>query len=191
MKLLLLFIAIVLTACANTPETHFYTLEVLITNQTNTQKKPVRTIGIGPLTLPELLNRPQIIMHDSNHVSVAEFHHWALPLKESVLQVLKQNMANLQPDKVIWSYPWSAYGDVQYRVIIDINRFDTDFAQNAVLDVNWAIMQEQGHHIIKTGHDKLTQSLSDASYSTIAFTMSQLLSELSQKLTTELQTLPD
>ena len=183
-RLIMLCISALLSACASTP-TNFYTLESqarlpAVTTTANT-KKPL--IGIGPLSLPALLDRKRIVTRaENNSVQIAEFDQWAAPLKDNVITVLSKNVATLQPNAVVRTYPWSPYGNVDYRVIVDISRFDTQPGKSANLEASWAIMEEKNHTIVSNGQAKIEQRLNDASYNSAAQALSKLLSELSQQL---------
>jgi uncharacterized protein len=184
-RFIMLCVSALLTACASTPPTHFYTLESqsrppVVTATTNA-KKPL--IGIGPLSLPALLDRSQIITRaENNSVQMAEFDQWAAPLKDNVIAVLSKNVATLQPNAIVRAYPWNLYGDVDYRVIVDISRFDAQLGKSANLEASWAIMEEKNHTIISNGQANIKQRLNDASYASVAQALSKLLSELSQQL---------
>ena len=183
-RFILLCVSALLSACASTP-TNFYTLESQSRPPavTTTASAKKLLIGIGPLTLPALLDRKGIVTRaENNSVQIAEFDQWAAPLKDTVIAVLSKNVATLQPNAIVRAYPWSVYGNVDYRVIIDINRFDTQLGKSANLEASWAIMEEKNHTIISNGQTKLQQPLNDASYNSAAQGLSKLLSELSQQL---------
>ncbi len=173
-----------LSACISTPPTQFYVLEPLSEpppSSTATEKK--RQIGIGPVSIPPLLERKQIITRlPDNSVKIAEFHQWASPLKDNVTQVLTHNLAILQTGDLIRAYPWSAYGAVDYRIIIDIIRFDTRQEQSVNLEANWAIMNEKNHTLISNGHTKIEHPLDDPSYPAAVKALNKVLSEFSQEL---------
>jgi uncharacterized protein len=183
-RFILLCVSALLSACASTP-TNFYTLEAqsgppAVTSAASAKKL---LIGIGPLTLPALLDRKGIVSRaENNSVQIAEFDQWAAPLQNNVIAVLSKNVAILQPDAIVRSYPWGVYGNVDYRVIIDITRFDTRLGKSANLEASWAIMEEKNHTIVSNGQAKLEQPLTDASYNSAAQGLSKLLSELSQQL---------
>lgn len=188
-RFILLCVSGLLSACASTPPTNFYTLDSQsqspgITASTLEKKS---LIGIGPLSLPALLDRDQIVTRtDNNGIALAEFHQWAAPLKENVIAVLRENITSLQPNSIVRTYPWSAYGNVDYRVIVDITRFDIRLGQLVNLDANWAIMQEQNHTIVSNGQAKFEQPLKDASYPSAASGLSNLLGQLSQQIAVSL-----
>lgn len=188
-RFILLGISGLLTACASTPSTDFYALDSLSLPPVATtpvlEKKLL--IGIGPLTLPALVDRKQIITRAENHtLQIAEFHQWAAPLKENVIAVLGKNMATLQPNAIVRPYPWSAYGNVDYRVIIDVSRFDTQLGKSVNIEASWVIMEEKNHTIVKNGEAKIERLLNDESYQSATQALSELLSQLSQQLSNEL-----
>ena len=183
-RFILLCVSALLSACASTP-TNFYTLESqsrppAVTTIASAKKL---LIGIGPLTLPALLDRKGIVTRaENNSVQIAEFDQWAAPLQNNVIAVLSKNVATLQPNAIVRAYPWSVYGNVDYRVIIDITRFDTQLGKSANLEASWAIMEEKNHTIISNGQTKLQQPLHDASYNSAAQALSKLLDDFSQQL---------
>ncbi|MCF8005874.1 MAG: PqiC family protein [Methylovulum sp.] len=181
-----LLAVLMLTACSTTPPTHFYVLEALPhTARANSQ---ALAIGIGPITLPALLDRKQMVtrLHD-NRVQLAEFHQWAEPLKDTLPRVIVKNLAELQPSYVFRAYPWSAYGNVDYRIIIDIDSFAAETKKTVKLSASWAIMDERQHTIIKNGKIKFEHVLANPAPAAIAEAMSQLLSQFSQRLIQDIE----
>ena len=191
-RFILLCTSGLLGACASAP-TNFYTLEAQsrprVASSTSNAKKPL--IGIGPLSMPALLDRRGIVTRaDNNSVQIAEFDQWAAPLKDNVIDVLSKIVATLQPNAIIRAYPWGVYGNVDYRVIIDISRFDTQLGKSVNLEASWAIMEEKNHTIVSNGQAKIEQPLNDASYNNAAQGLSKLLSELSQQLSLAIVQIP-
>ncbi|MFA6053503.1 MAG: PqiC family protein [Methylobacter sp.] len=182
--LMLLLISALLPACLSTPSTNFYVLESLnqpSASTAETAKK--RLIGVGPLSMPTLLERKQIVTRlPDNSIQIAEFHQWASPLKDNVTQVLTHNLANLHPNDIIRAYPWVAYGAVDYRILVDIIRFDTTPEQTVNLEANWAIMDEKTHTLLSNGRSKIEHTLNDPSYPGTVKALNKILSEFSQEL---------
>jgi len=185
--LIVLSAGILLSGCMSTP-TNFYVLEPMSEPQpslTATEKK--RQIGVGPITIPTMLERKQIVTRlPDNSVTIAEFHQWASPLKDNIAQALTHNLAMLQTNDLIRAYPWSAYGAVDYRIIIDVIRFDTRPEQSVNLEASWAIMNEKDHTLVSNGRTKIERPLNDASYPSMVKALSKILSEFSQELSTAL-----
>ncbi|MEQ1543664.1 PqiC family protein [Methyloglobulus sp.] len=184
-KLLITALLVLLvTACANAPSVQFYVLEPL------SQIAPItvldtrqHTIGIGPISVPALLERKQIITrHAGNAVEIAEFQQWASPLQDNLLQALTRNISSLQPNDIVRAYPWSVHGTVDLQIVVDIIRFDTTPGKSANLEANWTIKNENTHEILKAGHSVINHSLSDSSYSGAVLALSKVLGEFSQEL---------
>jgi uncharacterized lipoprotein YmbA len=183
-KTLAVFTALLMLGCASTPTTQFYTLEAVSQPPPASSETPKKhRIGIGPITLPPVLDRKQIVTKTTqNTVEIAEFHQWAAPLKDNVIGVLAQNMTALQPHDLIRPYPWSAYGAVDYRVLVDITRFETAGDHAAHLEASWALMDESHHNIINNGRVNITRPLGDASYTATAQALSAVLGQFCVEL---------
>lgn len=183
---------ILISACAATPSTHFYLLEALSqSRQSSLSEIPKkRLLGIGPLAMPTLLERKQIVTRtEHNRVHIAEFHQWASPLKDNVAEVLRHNLTILQPNDIIRSYPWSAFGTVDYHIVIDITRFDTRPGRSANFEANWAIRDDKTHTLVSNGQSRIEQTLTDSSYAGTVQTLSKILDEFSQELSLALHQL--
>ncbi len=183
-KCLVLLIGSLLSGCLSTPPTQFYVLEPLSESPASVIKAGHKSsIGVGPITIPALLERKQIVTRlPDNSISIAEFHQWASPLKDNVTQVLTHNLTTLQTGNLIRAYPWTAYGAVDYRLIIDISRFDTQPKQTVNFEANWAIMDEKTHTLLSNGHSRIEHPLSDPSYPSVVKALSKILSEFAGDL---------
>ncbi len=167
----------------DSPSVQYYVLGSNNLPRANTTAKIYNSVGIGPLTLPELLKNKKIVTRNpGNTVKIAEFHQWASSLEDSILHALTGNLSSLQPNYAFHAYPWSAYGMVNKQVIIDINRFDTTPGISANLEAHWTIKNEANHAILTTGRTTLDQPLADKSYPATVNALNQLLAGLSREL---------
>ncbi|MFA5983038.1 MAG: PqiC family protein [Methylococcaceae bacterium] len=180
----LVFIALAAQACAATPPTRFYVLETV---SPLASTDPIKTqspiIGIGPITIPTLLERKQIVNRTANNnVEFAEFDQWASPLKDNIVQVLRGNLSHLVPNKLFRAYPWAAFGGVDFRLVIEVTQFDAKTGELANLEANWTLINEKNHNIINNGVYKTEQRLNDSSYESMVSALNNLLAKLSQQL---------
>ena len=90
-----ILIAALLLGCGASPRENFY---MLPTDRTSTcpfdgASTPARIV-VGPITLPEIVDRPQFVVRvGPNQVAIAEQHRWAEPLKSQISRVIAQNLA--------------------------------------------------------------------------------------------------
>ena len=99
-----------LAGCASTPPTQFYVLPSLAGSDTaplSAADSRDLTIGVGPVTLPPYLDRPQIVTNTSRaKLTLAEFDQWAAPLHDIFSRALAENLALLIPTDRVLLHPW-------------------------------------------------------------------------------------
>lgn len=181
----LIAVCLIINSCAGTPPTRFYILESTAPNisEPAPENRKVTAVGIGPLTLPAVLNRKQIVTRGHDHtVLIAELDQWAAPLKDTIAEVIRQDLSKLSPDMTFRAYPWSAFGGVDYRLVVDISRFDSEPGVVANLTADWAIINETGHNVIKKGRFEQQTANLGLSYAANVQAMNQLLGEFSAHL---------
>ncbi|HHS83814.1 MAG TPA: hypothetical protein ENK38_02680, partial [Gammaproteobacteria bacterium] len=67
---------LLLAACGTTRPSHFYLLTPLAQNDSGLEDSGPGII-VGPITLPDYLLRPQIVLrNDENEITFEEFHRW-------------------------------------------------------------------------------------------------------------------
>ena len=109
---------VVLGGCAGTsPPVNLYVLSSLPQSAADTQSDPEESkiaIGIGPIKLPEYLDRSQIITRISpNELRVAAFDRWAENLKSSFPRILMENLATLLNTDQVALYHWRNSATIQ------------------------------------------------------------------------------
>ena len=187
-RLIAMLLGVLLSGCTSTPATEFYVLEA--SNQgtpATIHGEKQQLIGIGPISIPALLDNQKIVTRSSgNTVQIAEFQQWASPLQDNLLQALTRNLSALQPNNIVRTYPWSIHGTVDRQIIVDIVRFDSTPGKSANLEANWTIKNETSNTVLKSGHSVIIRPLADLSYPGTVKTLSKLLGEFSQELSSAL-----
>jgi uncharacterized protein len=97
------------------------------------------TIGVGPARLAKYLDRPQIMTREGpNEVRLSELDHWAEPLGDNLSSVLAQNLESLLCAEAT-SLAHPGQGQTDYRVMLEVIRFDGSPGGEAVLDARWSV----------------------------------------------------
>ncbi|EIC30161.1 hypothetical protein Metal_2439 [Methylomicrobium album BG8] len=179
-----IFAACLLAACATTPETHFYVLNPLSAPpQAAKAEAPERLIGVGPVTVSALLERRQIVTRTGdNSIASSEFHQWAAPLKEAITETLAQNLSALLPNDIVKAYPWSAYGEMDAHIVIDIVRFESTAAQTAELAANWSLMDDKTLRLVKHGQARIARPQAGSGHTEAVKALSETLQEFGRQL---------
>ena len=83
------------------------------------------TLGVGPVTVPPYLDRPQIVTRTSRaKLALADFEQWAGPLADTIARVLSEDLALLIPTERVVLYPWPRTIDPDYQVTVEVLQFD-------------------------------------------------------------------
>jgi len=193
-SLLVLFIAVLLAGCGGSPTpTKFYTLNSLsgmTQNAISADAAQNIAIGIGPVKIPKILDRPQIVTRTGpNMIKVDEFHRWAGPLGTEFAQVLAENISLLLATNQVAVYPWEVGFEPHYRIALDIRYFEGQFGENVVLDVVWRVSGRESQKIQATKASVINEPLAAADYESLVAAKSQAIAQLSREIAQEIQNL--
>jgi len=133
-------LALTVLGCGQTEPSRLYTLSDLTTNKTAPNKPNGIAVGVGPVTLPQYLDRAQIVVRQSaNRLEASEFDRWAEPLKTTVPRVLTENLSVLLVTDRVYSLPRRQRVALDYSVVIDVARFEPTPAGTVSLVARWQI----------------------------------------------------
>jgi len=98
------------------------------------------TIGLGPIDFPDYLRRTQIVTRtEDNQIELSPDARWAEPLNKNFERTLTENLATLLQTQRIERYPWPRRNRVDYQVVINVVRFETNANGQAQLVARWII----------------------------------------------------
>jgi uncharacterized lipoprotein YmbA len=136
----LVLLTIVLAGCGS-PKDHLYTLSSSTGPGSNGALPSARpSIAVGPINLPEVVDRPQIVVRvGPNQVALAEQHRWAEPLRNEIVRVIAENLSQLLGTRQVVTYPQNASQAAEYQVILDIQRFESALGVAVTIDALWTV----------------------------------------------------
>lgn len=145
-------------------------------------------IGLGPIRIPEYLNRPQMIVAISeNQYRLSEDHRWAERLDQNIsLALFKALPRQLGTDRIV-RYPWSQRQVVDYQVGIDILEFNVDASGQSRLIAQWFVKRKDKPIIDKRSGYQFPASSTD--HEVMVKAQSQCLSKLGQEISETLRQL--
>ena len=189
---MVLFMAVLVAGCrSGAPQIEFYTLNSLspATEKTNpTDAAPNIAVGVGPVQIPQALDRPQIVTRTGpNKLMLDEFHRWASPLREDFARVLAENISFLLAIDRVAVYPWEVDFTPDYRVAVDINYFEGQWGKNVLLDVVWRIADQAGQKTLAVKKSVITEPLPAKDYETLVAAESQAIARLSREIVKEIR----
>ena len=169
--------------CAGTaPPTYFYALEAT-TAPDRVAALPELSLGLGPVALPDTLDRPQIVSRNAAYsLELAEFHRWAGDLKANLGRLMAARlMAALGTDRV-FQHPWARHRRLDYQVRVDILRFDGTLGGDAELSGTWTLLDGNGRRELHLEAFALKDRAAGEEYGDMVATLSTLAAQLADRI---------
>jgi uncharacterized protein len=179
--------SLIVGGCASQPS-RFYLLSAVPNTETASlemsgQQGP--TIGVGPVTLPRYVDRPQIVTRTSPYeLKVAEFDRWAEALDTNFTRVLAENLSILLPTARVVMSPWPRAIPIDYQVTVDVTHFLSQVGGDSLLIADWTLFKGEGQDALTSGRSRFSASPGGQDYAAIVAAMSQTVASLSREIAT-------
>ncbi len=177
-------VAAVLAGCSTSPEPRFYTLSAGGIPASDRTDKAVAeyTVTVGPVTLPEMVDRPQLVVRvGANQVELLDQHRWAEPLKSEIPRVVAEHLAQLLGARQVVTYPHNASFTAEYQVLLDIQHFDSVPGQAVTIDTLWTVRSPSGGEP-KTGRAVVRESTNGDGYDALVAAHGRALGTVSREI---------
>lgn len=170
-----------LCSCASSPKSEFYTLSPQAPQASAPAATPI-TVLIGVVTVPELVDRPQIVVRSSdNKVEIDEFARWADPLKTQIPSVVRADLAQLLDSSFVSTRPMGGDPASAYRVQLDVQRFDATLGDATMVDVLWSV-NPPGKMPLRSGRSTVRTPCAGAGYDAVVAAYSTALATVSRDI---------
>jgi uncharacterized lipoprotein YmbA len=137
-------LAALAAACGSAPKLNYYTLTAPPAPAPASLSSPL-SVFVGPVSVPEGVDRPQMVLRAGpNEVAIDDFHRWAEPLKGAIPRVLADSLMRELGTQRVATTRQSASLAFDYRVAVDVQRFDSSFDEGAAIDALWTIHSAKG-----------------------------------------------
>lgn len=184
---LLVATSIGVSACINTPLPDYYVLTpergTVTASQFLDGRIPDLAIGVGPITIPETVNRQNIVTpKDSNQLEVAEFHRWSEPLRENISRVVITNLADRLGVNKLYAYPWLRK-EIDNIARIDILQMTGRLREEIYLQVRWQVLTgTKPYQLLETRITEYRPLVRGAGYSALVAAYSEAFASLSDDI---------
>ena len=184
-----------LSGCAGQlPATSYYSLTTMgaaALEARNITRLDV-SLGVGPLSVPDYLKRPQIVTRlAENRYKFEDSQRWAGLIEQDMLAVITSNLGLMLSTDKVAAFPWLNFFKPDYRIAIDVLQFDSALDGDAVFSARWSISDATGRELLASGKSDLRTTLQQSSYDTLVRIESELLERFSWELAGQVQLLAD
>lgn len=133
---------LLVAACGSNPPTEVYGLTDAAKRSETPAPAGAPLIFVDPAATSDYLDRTQMVTRKGAYrISLHEFAIWSEPLGDLIAASLVDDLAKRFGDDRVMVSPLPAYEDPDWRVSVNVLRFDVDDAGDAVLDVRWTLLK--------------------------------------------------
>lgn len=178
-------VLLLVAGCAS-PDSRFYALSAAPAPAASPSSD--LSVLVGPVIIPAAVDRAQMVVSAGpNQVRVDEFNRWVGPLQNGIARVVAENLvAMLGTPRVTVSSQTLTVLD--YRVAIDVQRFDSALGEAATLDAYWTVVRARDGKL-QTGRTSLREPTTASGYEALAGAHSRALARLSKDIADALRVL--
>jgi uncharacterized lipoprotein YmbA len=177
-----------------TPTT-FYVLNSLQSSEETTPaiaKLPDLAIGVGPVRIPQYLERPQIVRRASqNQLGMAEFAQWAEPIRVNISRVMAENLSVLLATKQVSLFPWLKSINIDYQIVLEITRFDGNPENEALLRAKWSVFGKEGKEMLTSDFSNYSEPIKANDTEALIAAQSRTVEQLSREIAGALKALAE
>jgi uncharacterized protein len=172
-------LCVLAAGCASTPPARLYMLSASSPTAETTLDV---SVSVGPVSIPTAVDRPQIVVASAaDQVQLYDFNRWASPLQENLSSVIAQNLSALLGTSRVTRFPKTSSADADFRVAVDVQRFESVAGQSATLEAVWTVRRMKDG-IVQTHRTSVREPVQDNSFDALAAAHSRAAASLSQSI---------
>jgi uncharacterized lipoprotein YmbA len=165
------------------PPTRYYVLTAVGTAATTPAASPGPVVGVGPVTIPPYLDRPQMMVRRGvNELEVTELHCWGEPLRDNIARVLTDNLSLLVPTERVSLFPWQSNVGLDYQVTVDVTAFEIGADGGTTLAARWTLRYGGDQLAIVAQRSRHTEPAPPADYQAAVSAGARALAALSEEI---------
>ncbi len=184
-RLVLIALAIALAAGCSTTPARFYSLDS--TAAADGTPATSASVLVGPVTIPAAVDQPEFVVQvAANRVEVDEFNRWVAPLNDAIARAVAGDLVVLLGTPDVASSQLANFTP-DYRVTIDVQRFESVQGQAATLEAVWAVRKAAGGEI-RSGRTVAREPVQGQGFEALAAAHSRAIAQMSADIATAIRT---
>lgn len=190
MKLKLIALVLVagalISACSGSVKTYYYTLQTAATAHA---AAPSARLGIAltSLSLPEVVDRPQLVLHSGDtQLLISDNHLWGQPLKSEIAHSLAIHLARESAVAQVRLPGQAGQDAADFKIAVDILRFDSIPGKEASIEARWSVLRK-GTTQASAGHAVVQEAVTGTGYDALVAAHSRALARLSHNIALDLK----
>jgi len=181
----MLSILFIITGCGYSQSSRFYMLSPasLKDIQSAEISSGKDTITVGPVTIPVVLNRPQIVsLTGNNSVTISEYDRWAGSLCYILNTTPTENLSIMLPSCTVVPYELGRRLEGGYQIVLDVQQFDGVMGKKVVLKAGWVVLKKDTKTPLIVKKSDIEVDVKGVGYDDFVASMSNALVKLSNEI---------
>ena len=173
-----------IAGCGSVLRENFYTLSAVAAPEHagTANSVPDVAVIVDAATVPELVDRPQFVVSvGESRVSILEQQRWAEPLKTQISRTVAMNLARLLGTTRVSMQPQAGGGDADYRVTLDVQRFESRPGDAVVIEILWTVRRVAPPEV-KSGRSAVREKIGTEGYDALVAAHSRALATISRDI---------
>jgi uncharacterized protein len=177
-------LALIAAGCSTAPA-RFYSLASTATADGTPATSA--SVLVGPVTIPASVDQPEFVVQvAANRVEVDEFNRWVSPLNDAIARAVAGDLVVLLGTPDVASAQLANFTP-DYRVTIDVQRFESIQGQAATLEAVWTVRKAAGGEI-RSGRTVAREPVQGQDFEALAAAHSRAIAKMSADIATAIRT---
>ena len=101
---------------------------------------PTLHVLVGPVTIPEAVDRPQLVVrYNTVRLVALEQERWAEPLREAIPRVLSEVIGSTLPTASVTRFAAAPATRWDVRLLVNVTRFDAIPGERVIIEAYWQL----------------------------------------------------
>jgi len=145
------------------------------------------SIYVGPVAVPDTVDRSAMVLQSSaNQVDLSDENRWAEPVKTAIPRVIAENLMRLLNTPRVMASRVGPVSDVDYRVALEVQRFESSLSQGATVEVLWSVTGKRAKAPV-TGRSSVREPAASPTPEGVAAAHSRALARVAQDIAAALR----
>jgi uncharacterized protein len=181
----LISIALVAVAGCSTAPSRFYSLASTATADGTPATSAA--VMVGPVTIPASVDQPEFVVQVApNRVDVDEFNRWVAPLNDAIARAVAGDLVVLLGTPEVASAQLANFSP-DYRVTIDVQRFESIQGDAALVEAVWTVRKTAGGDT-RSGRTVAREPVQGQGFDALAAAHSRAIAKMSADIAAAIRT---
>jgi uncharacterized lipoprotein YmbA len=177
-------LAVTLCGCALNRPDHFYVLDSGSSRTLDARTTFASQVTLR-VTLPDLVDRNEMVLVDPDGVEILEHERWAAPLVDQVAGVLGQDIETRREDVIMASRHIAQPGAPSTIIAVEVVQLYLQKGAGVRLEARWRLQGPEAGKVSQ-GRETFTAPVADTNYASFTRAIDDCLGLLADKLVADL-----